>query len=371
VRLRAFAAIVAIGLFLARSAIASPDPIAPAIELRDQKHDLDGARAILDPIANGPTSDAAGRDAAARAHYLLGDLDERVLKYASALDHYRAVLTIDPGNWYAATARARSGTLERYQNAFDALAKLDAVRKDPTKANDRASVDAIAAEAASMAAPVRDEALVFVAEAYVGRLNDPARAIDPALLVAHDASASQVDRATGFEIAYAAMKASGAWDRVRAEILADPTAPKNLVSLARRELRRRTLDRIATSVTFIGVAGLIVAAIETIRRRRVRIAFDALRSRGALTFLALVVGGGYFVAEQWQRDAGAPFVFLGVWLLAVHVLSSAWRGGFGDRRRALRIAGGVLAAVCVLAAAWRVLERGGAKTTAMLDEVGL
>lgn len=371
-------AIVAIGsfswVFVGGRALAdasTEQSLQAAMEARDARHDFAAARALLVPIANAPLVDAASKDAAARAHYLLGDLDEREQHYASAADHYRAVLSIDPGNWYAATARARVATLERYACCFDALAKLDAVRNDALKANDVSAIDALASDAPTFPPPVRNEALLFLAEAYVGRLHQPERAIAPAMRVAHDASAAPIDRATGFEVSWSAMQTIGAYDRAKAEILGDPATPPALAKAIRRTLRRRVLGGTSRAIAVAGAAAFLVGAFETLRRRRLLVAFDALRNRAALAFLALVVGGGWYLAEQWERGSGAPFLSFGLSLLVVHLFIASWRGGFGDRRRELRALGGVIAAVCVVAAAWMVLERGGNATTAMLDEIGL
>ena len=351
-------------------AVASDDPLAAALVARDERHDAVAARALLEPLAAGPTDSAEGRDRAARASFLLGELDERARAYPAAVARYRAVLTIDPGNWYASTARARLASLRRYEGAFDALARLDAVRRDPRRADDPAAIDALAAEAPSFPRVVRDETLLFVAEAWVGRLGAPRRAIVPAMTVARDPDADPLSRGGAFELAYAAMHAIGDDDGLRA-LLVDPDVPPALRVAIRRDLRRVTLHRASAVAVALGIAATLVGAVETARRRRVRRALEVAVRPAALALLAVAALGGYALAEAWERGDGRPFLALGAALLAVHALVAAWRGGFGDRRPWLRVLGGAIAASCLVGLAYLVLERSGETGASMLDGFGL
>ena len=359
-----------VALPAALPAVAGADPLADAIELRDERHDEAAARALLEPLTRGPTDTAEGRDRAARASFLLGELDEHARAYASAVERYRAVLQIDPGNWYASTAQARLTSLGRYEGALDALARLDAVRRDPERADDPTEIDALAVAAPAFPRRVRDETWLFVAEAWLGRLRAPRRAIGPALLVAHDAEADGQTRASGYELAYAAMHAVGDVDRALA-VLADPATPPALARQIRRDLRRRALHRLSSAGVVLGAAAMLIGAIETVRRRRVRRALDAAMRPTAVALLAVIALGGYVLAEAWERGDGRPFLALGVALLAVHAIVAAWRGGFGDRSRWLRAFGGAIAASCLLAAAYLILERTGETGVSMLDGFGL
>jgi hypothetical protein len=68
---------------------------------------------------------------------------------------------------------------------------------------------------------------------------------------------------------------------------------------------------------------------------------------------------------------GAHFLTFGTGLVGAHALAAAWRGGFGDRARAVRLLGGATAAACVLAAAYLALERGELRGAPLLAGFGL
>ena len=348
-------------LFLAFSAIS----VAPAHGAEETGEDLTTA-------ASGPRDSDAQRDVVARAHFHLGELAERAREYPDALAHYRAVLAIDPGNWFASTARARIDALKEYDADFASLARLDAVRKDPTRASEPGAVEALEREAEAFpAGPARIEAFLFVAEAWAGRLNRPERAISPALRVAHDATADDVARATGFELAYSAMRSLGELDRAAREIATDRAAPVAIVRRSQRDVRRRTLHRLAGASLAFGAALLVGSLVETARRRRFAIALETLRNPYALAFLTAAGLGAFALAEAWERAAGAPFLALAGVLLGVHLLVAGLRSGFGDRGASLRLICALGAASCVLAAAYLVLERGEELGRPMLEGFGL
>jgi tetratricopeptide (TPR) repeat protein len=322
--------------------------------------------------AEGPRDTPEQRDVVARAQFHLGEIDERARRYADALAHYRAVLAIDPGNWFAGTARARIEALQRYDVDFSSLAKLDAVRKDPARSNDPAAIEALERDIVEFpAGRARTEALLFVAEAWAGRLARPERAIEPALQVARDPGADPTARATAFELAYSALHALGDLDRAARDVADDPAAPAPIVRRIHRELRRRTLHRVsAASLAFSGVL-LAASLLEATRRRRLAITIATARNRWALAFLATAGLGAYVIAELWERGAGGPFLALVGVLAGVHVLVAALRGGFGDRGPVLRVVFALGAASCMLAAAYLVLERGEAMGRPMLEGFGL
>jgi hypothetical protein len=76
------------------------------------------------------------------------------------------------------------------------------------------------------------------------------------------------------------------------------------------------------------------------------------------------------IAEEWEHGAGRPFGAFGLAMIGVHALVSASRGGFGDRPRARRVVA-VVAASCVLAAAYLVLEHADVLGTPILSDFGL
>lgn len=357
----------------AGSGPAGADAITQAIEARDQRGDVAGARATLLPLLEGRAGDARQRDLAARASFLLGDLDEGARRYADAVSRYEDVLAIDPGNYHAGTARARLESLARYRAGYAELARLDEVRRTPAKQADARELEALVAHARGWTTlpAIRAEALLFAATAFDARLGDRAKACELALVVARDGAADPTTRARAFEIYYAAALARRDWDGLRANVLDDPGAPAGLKGLARRELRRPTLHRAALGVVALGGAAGVVALASTVLRKRAAVALEVLLAPRALVFLAVTILGGAAIAELWTREMGMHFLTFGTALLGVHALAAAWRGGFGDRAPPLRVVGGVTAAACVVAAAYLVLERGQMRGVPLLEGFGL
>ncbi len=355
----------------ARAESPAATDLATANAAIDRKDD-DAAKPILARLATGPTATAEERDVAARASFLLATLDERLRDYPSAMTHYRAVLTIDPGNWFASTARARLEALAPYDADFASLERLDAIRKDPARANDPAAIDALARELQEFpSGNARREGYLFVAQAYLGRLQRPRDAVAPALSVAHDRTAPLIQRQSAFDVAHAALMAIGALDEAARVIGDDPDAPPWLRKTIRRDLRRRTLHVGSTRLLFlgggIGLAALVIAA----RRQRLRITGRALVNPHALAIVGVLVGLGYLIAQQWEDGDGKPFLGFGVVLLGVHVLVASLRGALADRGRVLRVSSALVVAACVLAGAYLVLERGQAHGASYLEGFGL
>ena len=343
-----------------------------AVEARDVKHDRKAARALLSALTEGAHESAEARDVAARASFLLGELDESERAYESALHHYRDVLTFDPGNWYAVSARARVESLESYGGTFRALARLDAVRKDPRASDDESAVSALQRDVGQFPpGRVRDEALLFIAEAYLGRLHRPADAVAPALSVAKAPAADPLTRASAFELAYAALHLAGDLDRAAREIAHDPAAPPSLRTRIAREVRRRRLHVASQAIDGVGVALLAWALVTASRRGRLRVVASVAFELRAWAFIAVASLGGYLIAERWESGQGAHFLVFGVALVLVHAFVASWRGAYGDRQRSVRALGGAAAAACVIAAAYLVLERGTARGAELLEGFGL
>jgi hypothetical protein len=310
----------------------------------------------------------ASADSDARAAFAAGELAERERRYGDALGHYRAVLVADPGNWFAGAARARIEVLSLYEGSFGELASLDAVRRDPARANDRDAVGALAELSIRWKGRVWADAQLFVAEAFVGRLKEPARAVAPALAVARS-DADPVQRGAAWDLAYSALR--GDLNGAEREIANDPRAPEPIRARVRRELRRRSLHRASTLAAGAGGGLGIFALAIAARRGRLAVVGRRLVQPIALAFLIVAPLFANLLANAWDHGMGAHFVPFGVALVMVHAFVCVWRGAFGDRARALRIAGGVTAAACVLAAAYLVLERGEAYGQPLLEGFGL
>lgn len=306
---------------------------------------------------------SAASDVEARAAFARGELAERERRYDDAVLAYRDVLKIDPGNWFAGAARARLDVLALYEGNFAELAALDAIRRNPQ--HDRAAVEALAKLSAGWQGRVWGDAQLFVAEAFVGRFRDPARAIDPALAVARR-GVDPIQRGAGWDLAYSAMRDD--LDRAAREV---HDAPAPIRTRVLRELRRRRLHSGATLIAGAG-AGLGIFAVATAARRgRFALVRQRLFRPLALAFLVTTPLFAGLIAERWEHGMGAHFLPFGIALAGVHVFVATWRGAFGDRPRPIRLLGGLTAALCVLAAAYLVLERGEAYGTPLLEGFGL
>lgn len=293
---------------------------------------------------------------------------EKERRYGDAVSAYRDVLRVDPGHWFAGAARARIEVLSLYDGSFAELAQLDAVRRDPARANDRSAVEELARLSMGWKGRVWADAQLFVAEAWVGRLKEPARGADPALAVARSA-VDPVQRGAAWDLAYSALR--GDLERASREIANDPGAPEPIRARVRREVRRHRLHRVSMTTVGGGIGLTMFALGVTLRRGRFAVLRRHLLQPIALAFLVVTPLFASLVAERWEEGMGAHFAPFGVALVCVHLLAAAWRGGFGDRRRALRILGGVAAAMCMVAAAYLVLERGEANGTPLLEGFGL
>jgi tetratricopeptide (TPR) repeat protein len=307
---------------------------------------------------------ADDRDTAAREAFRQGQVDEAANRYDSALAHYRDVLRIDPGNWFAGTAKARIDALGPYAGAFAELAALDAVRKDPRRSNDPAALDALAKQRESWAnSRVKQETAIFLAGAFL-RLGQTARGVDLALSAARDATAERSLRDAAWDLAWSGM----GLDRAAKEI--DASTPPSIANRVRRDLRRRALHRASNAIVAVAGGTFVVAVVVAIRRGRARAMLETLLRPVALIFLAVVPLVGTMIAEQWEHGAGKPFGAFGVAMLGVHALVSASRGAFGDNARARNLAA-IVAAACVAAAAYLVLERADVLGTPILSDFGL
>jgi tetratricopeptide (TPR) repeat protein len=308
-------------------------------------------------------------DTAARAAFHLAESEEQQRKYESALGHYRDVLRIDPGNWFASAARARIEVLSLFEGSFAELAALNAVRHDPARSNDPAAVDELEKQSSNWRGRVRAEALLFVAEARIGRFGDVARGVDPALAVARS-DADRVLRDAAWDLASVALRRTDL-SRAKREIADDPRAPAAIRKSVLREVRRRTLHRASLGVVGMGSIMLLGALVVAARRGRFEVFRRTATRPLALAFLIVTPVFAGLIADAWERGMGAHFAPFALGLFVVHLLASAWRGAFGDRGRAVRVFGGIAAALCVLAAAYLVLERGEAYGAPLLEGFGL
>jgi hypothetical protein len=214
---------------------------------------------------------AAGVDSltGAEAHFRLGVLDEDSGAFARALANYSACVASLPSSRWARNARQRITWLdERSEGEFKPLASLQRVKRDPSLANDPATIDALAAAAEAFPAGlVRGEARMLVAETWLGRMHRPNDAVNELRRVLDDPHS---DRLTAV---FAERDLVGFW------------LDEGRLDEAAKDVQRYRFDR--QSETTIG---------ELLRKR-------ALHRGGVLAVLVLV-GGVLLVLTRRPRQRG-------------------------------------------------------------------
>ena len=316
--------------------------------------DGEPSRATLEQNALG-----AG-DAAAEALFLLGQLDERDLEFARALARYKDSYARSPSNRYAQRATNRAGQLEaRAEGDFAPLVRLERVRRDPAMANDSAAIEVLARDAdAFPPGVVRVEAWMFVAEAYLGRMNRHANAIailrrvivDPKVdpLTARQAARQIVDAmAQDGQIDLAVTTARELRSRL------DPA----FVTSIERQVRRRTLHRLAVGDLAALGAVAAIAIVLAKRRSRLDAVKNALRTSVpmALVFAAYIALAGGFLASSYEAGNAKPFLVFGVAVVPILLAARAW-GAAGSPSSVARAGRAIACATATIAAAFIVLE---------------
>src|SRR4051812_46719078 len=181
-------------------------------------------------------------------------------RFEEALGAYREVIAIDPAAPAARAARARADDLEAHaEGGFAPLAELEAVRRDPKKIGDRASIEALERDLAGFpAGRVRAEAALVVAEAWWHRLGEPRRAVGPLTFALEDSAADRLTRALALSELCAVLRELG---DLRAALEAVDRHP-DLSPGTRAEIRRlyRRVELRAASVAVLGILAAIGVA---------------------------------------------------------------------------------------------------------------
>ncbi len=317
--------------------------------------DGEPSRATLEQAAQGVG------DAAAEALFLLGQLDEQDFELARALAHYKDSYARSPSNRYAQRATNRASQLEaRSEGDFAPLVRLERVRRDPTLANDAAAIDTLA-RAAEAFPPglVRVEAWMFIAEAYLGRMNRHADAI---VLLRRVVVDPKVDPLTARQAAHQivdTMSQDGEIDRAveAAHELRSRLDPSFVTSIERR-VRRRTLRRIA--IADLAAIGALSAIALVLAKRRARL--DAVKKAFrasipvAFLFAAYIALAGGYLASSYEAGNAKPFLWFGLVVAPIVLIARAW-GAAGSPSSGARIARGFACGSATIAAAFIVLER--------------
>jgi hypothetical protein len=299
-------------------------------------------------------------DEGAEALLQRAETDEDSGDFASALRHDRAAMAADPASVWAQRAAARIAWLRaRSEGDFVPLARLEQVRRNPTLAADPGAVDGLAREAdAFPPGPVRVEARMFVAEAWLGRMHRPVDALRELRAVSDDPEADPLTSRLAEREIVDALVGEGRLDEASAEATShtDRLDPR-FVKQTRALVRRRTVRRgaLAELGAFALLAG--VALVRALRRGALGETRAALRTIApvAVAFLVYLAGVGGVLASQYESGNAAPFVRLALAVLPLLLLARAW-GAVGSTRAAARTGRAVLCAVSVLAVAFVLLD---------------
>jgi hypothetical protein len=330
--------------------------------------DLDAADAALRRAI------AAGDDAEAvsEAHFLLARVDEERGAFEAALAEDGAAVLAAPGTRWALRASDRADWLRaRSEGGFEALRRLEHVRRDPALANDPAVIDSLAHDADSYPPSMtRVEARMLVAEAYLGRLRRPNDAIAELRKVVDDPKVEPLTMRLAERELVDALSDQGRMDEAFAEARShaarlDPGFAERIARLA----RRRTLRWVAYGV--LSIFTVLVAGSVALAQRRGALA-RAMKSAVEVAplstaFAAFVALAGGVLASSYEHGNATPFWALGITVLPLIIVARVW-AAVGSRRKVLLALRVALSGASVLAAAFALLD---GLTPTYLDGFGL
>jgi hypothetical protein len=297
--------------------------------------DLSTARAAFESAA-ASTDDRS----AAEALFLLGELDEAALQFASAMTHYDASVARLPSNRYAPRAITRAADLRNHaEGGFAPLARLETVRRSADLANSAAGIDALAHDAEGFPpGRVRVEARMLAAEAYIGRLHRPD------VLTARQAVSDLVTALVGRDDLDTALEVTHRYKR-----LAEPSAERNI----QRRLRRRPM-RLVAMANLVLVVG--AGAVGLVRMRRPVASAIARLAPMALAFAAFATLVGGFLASTYESSSPLPFAALLAPMFGVFLSARAWSAS-GSARLPARVLRGAACFTSIFAVAFLALDR--------------
>jgi hypothetical protein len=304
---------------------------------------------------------AAGddRDAVAEAQMLLGRLDEEDGAYAQALQHDRACIDASSASRWAFRASDRIDWLRaRSEGDFAPLRRLESIRHDPAKADDPATLEALARDADGFPpGMVRVEARMLVADAWLrrGRTTD---AIALLRLVTGETKIAPLTQRLAEKELVDVLVAQGRLDEAIAEVTARPSRfDPRFVKQVKRLLVRRVVSYAATGI--LVAFGLLTAfAIAGAwRRGALGQAWKATRSLvpTAVVFVAFAAAGGGYLASEYETGNAQPFLLLGAAVLPLVLLARIW-SAVGSQATAARVGRSLVCAATVMAAAFMLLD---------------
>jgi tetratricopeptide (TPR) repeat protein len=298
--------------------------------------------------------------AVGEAYFLLGELDEGDAAFAQALVDDRAAIDAAPNTRWALRASDRIDWLHaRSEGDFAPLTRLEKVRRDPAASSDPAAVDALAHDLESFPpGPVRVEARMLVAEAWIGRMHRPDDAIGELRQVAEDPKADPLTQRLAERELVDALVAAGRIDEAAAEANTHKNRlDSRFVKQVERLLVRRTVRwgslAVLAAFVLLAVVGLVRAGMQ----RKLDTAMRELRklSPVAALFVAFVAVAGGLLASKYESGNAAPFLILGAGVLPLLLVARAW-SAVGSQTGAARAARALLCGATVIATAFTLLD---------------
>jgi hypothetical protein len=305
------------------------------------------AEAGVDP---GTTTDAL---------YALCQHHDAAFELADALACYQRVYTRDPSSPLAPRSHVRADWLASHaEGAFDPLAQLERVRRDPKLADDGPTLDALVrASDAFPPGSVRVEVRMLAADAFVGRLHRHADGI--ALyerVVADPKSDTLTSRLAARQIVETLVADDQLDDaRARAAALSNKLDRAYVTHVA--HLARRRVFVAAAEIEIVAVALLATIAIALAGRHGRKSVLGAAMRRVTplvLAFAAYVGVAGGVLASKYETGNAKPFLVFGAALFPLLLAARAW-GAAGSPTRIARAGRAVACAASALGAAFVVL----------------
>ena len=238
-------------------------------------------------------------------------------------------------------------------------ARLSEVRNDPDLSNDGTALEDLAAQAnAARATPVRAEARMVVAEAWLRRLHRIDDGLEMLRRVADDPAADALTASLAERDILDTLIAKGHIAAAAREVRAHESQVDWRFAKQVRKLERRLWLRAAALGELTLFAALVALAfVRSKRIHRLATTFDALRgfAPAAVAFSAFLGIGGGLLASQFEAGNGFPFFLLGAAVAPLLLLGRAW-SAIGAAGAAARVGRGLVCATSTLAAAFVLLE---------------
>src|SRR5690606_1385216 len=214
------------------------------------------------------------------------------------------------------------------------------------------------------------EAMLLCGTAWLGRLENPARAIAPLSAVLADENADLLLRRVALSQLVEARRALGDIEGAVADVDAHPDLVPAIRDAVHREARRVWIRRGAMALVALTFTIGAIALVRLARRFGFRTT-TKLTIRPLSALYAVWLGGmGALLARGYDASDPKPFLLVGTAVFLVDIAARAWAAAARDNRGfrigpALRA---TLCVACVIAAAFLSLD---ASDVAYLDSFGL